>query len=60
MSGGLDSSLVASVASKVSKNKIRTFVFHKDKNYNESDVASLVAKELNTEHHNILIDKKIF
>tara|TARA_B100001057_G_scaffold371059_1_gene375073 strand:- start:180 stop:2090 length:1911 start_codon:yes stop_codon:yes gene_type:complete len=58
LSGGLDSSLVASIASKVSTKKIQTFcISQKNKNYDESNISNLVSKKLNTEHKNILIDK---
>ena len=43
---------------KGSNQNIKTFsIIQKDKNYNESDIANLVAKNLKTEHHNIMIDK---
>jgi asparagine synthase (glutamine-hydrolysing) len=55
LSGGIDSSLVAAIASK--KEKIKTFcIKFKGKKYDESNFALAVAKHLNTEHHTIECD----
>ncbi len=51
LSGGIDSSLVTSVASKLATQKVKTFSigFHENK-YDESPYAEAIAKHLNTEH----------
>lgn len=55
LSGGLDSSLVAAIGSKLSKNKIKTFSIGR---YDSPDVlaAQWVADTLNTDHHHIPFD----
>lgn len=52
LSGGIDSSLVTAVASKISEKKVKTFsVGFEDAQFDESQYANQVAKHLNTEHH---------
>jgi asparagine synthase (glutamine-hydrolysing) len=53
LSGGVDSSLVTAVASKVSSSPVKTFTigFPGGKNYDETPYASLVAKHFGTDHH---------
>lgn len=52
LSGGVDSSTVAYFAQKNSVKKIQTFsIGFKEKSYDESNYAKLVAKHLGTEHH---------
>ena len=55
LSGGLDSSLIAAIGSKVCKHKIKTFSIGRD---DSPDVlaAQLVADTLNTEHHHVSFD----
>lgn len=55
LSGGIDSSLIAALASKVSSNKIKTFSvkFNEDK-FDESQYARKVATHLDTDHHEIV------
>tara|TARA_B100001057_G_scaffold457960_1_gene506729 strand:- start:270 stop:1703 length:1434 start_codon:yes stop_codon:yes gene_type:complete len=51
LSGGYDSSLVASILAKKQKDKINTFTIgFKDKNYNEAEHAKSIAKYLGTNH----------
>jgi len=59
LSGGVDSSLISTIASKVSNKKINTFTigFH-DKKYDESSNAQKVAMHLNTNHENYLLNEK--
>ena len=54
LSGGIDSSLVASIMQKNSFKKIKTYSigFHEDE-YDESVYAKNIAKYLNTDHHEI-------
>lgn len=52
LSGGIDSSLVTAVASKISNTKIKTFsIGFENAQHDESIFAENVAKHLNTEHH---------
>jgi asparagine synthase (glutamine-hydrolysing) len=52
LSGGIDSSLVTAVASKISNKKVKTFsIGFEDAPYDESPYAHQVAQHLNTEHH---------
>ena len=58
LSGGLDSSLVTALYSRLSGNKIHTFSIgydsHKQR-YDETDHANEVAKHLGTEHHPLIV-----
>ena len=57
LSGGIDSALVTSICSKISKNKISTFtVGFQDQNYDESNIAKNVSKILSTNHHEISLN----
>ncbi len=59
LSGGLDSSLIASLASSVSSKKIDTFnISQANKNYDESITANLISKKINSNHHEIIINKQ--
>ena len=52
LSGGIDSSLIASLAQKNSKKKIQTFTIgFKDTEFNEANYAKKIANFLNTNHH---------
>lgn len=54
LSGGIDSSVVVGLMSKVSAEKIRTFnVSFDEQEFSESKYARLIAKRFNTEHHEI-------
>ncbi|MGW2870852.1 asparagine synthase (glutamine-hydrolyzing) [Kitasatospora sp. NPDC001225] len=51
LSGGLDSSVVTSLATQLSRHQVRTFsVAFRDKNFDESDSQLLVAEHLGTLH----------
>ena len=59
LSGGLDSSLVTSLMTKNSSNKIKTFTIGvKDNEYDESIFARKISKELNTDHHEYILSNK--
>jgi len=59
LSGGIDSSLVTSICSKLSKRKISTFtVGFTIKNYDETNIAKSVSKILSTNHHEIFLNDK--
>ncbi len=63
LSGGIDSSLVAGIASKVSKERIHTYTvgFEDDIGGNdETEVATKTAKFLNSVHENIILKKQDF
>ena len=61
LSGGLDSSLISSIANKHSKNTINTFSVRFDEaGYDESDKTELMKNYLKTNHHNVTITKKDF
>ncbi|MEM1002535.1 MAG: asparagine synthase (glutamine-hydrolyzing) [Bacteroidota bacterium] len=59
LSGGVDSSLVAALATKITTEKIKTFsVKFNEKGFDESQYASEVANHLQTDHHVIECDPK--
>ena len=59
LSGGIDSSALAYVLSKLSKNKLDAFaVGFKDKEYDESIYQKKISNELNINLHQILITRK--
>ncbi|MFD2823589.1 asparagine synthase (glutamine-hydrolyzing) [Lacinutrix iliipiscaria] len=52
LSGGIDSSIIAALASQTTESKIKTFsVKFNEKGFDESEYASQVANHLKTEHH---------
>ncbi|MCE3227674.1 MAG: asparagine synthase, glutamine-hydrolyzing [Bacteroidetes bacterium] len=54
LSGGIDSSAVVGLMSKVSSEKIRTFNVNFDESeFSESKYAKIIAQKFNTEHHEI-------
>ena len=51
LSGGIDSSIVVAMMSKISRNPVKTFTIgFKEKDFDESSYAEMVANYLNTEH----------
>lgn len=59
LSGGIDSSILANVISKVSKKRIHSFTIgYNVGSFDESKNAELVAKYNNTYHHSLLLDYK--
>lgn len=59
LSGGIDSSILANIISKVSKKRIHTFTIgYSIGSFDESKKAELVAKYNNTYHHSLLLDYK--
>lgn len=62
LSGGIDSTLVASFYTKISGKKINTFsVGYSDyKNYSELKYAELASKDIGSSHHPLEISKKEF
>ena len=56
LSGGIDSSLVASIMQKKSNKKIKTFsIGFKEKQYDESQFAKKISEYLKTEHHELIL-----
>ena len=56
LSGGIDSSLVASIMQSNNSNKIKTFtVGYKEDLYNESKDAESISKYLGTDHNNLIV-----
>ncbi len=56
LSGGLDSSLVAALASRSGGQAVHTYTATFDHVLNEGDAAEVVARHLKTEHHPVFID----
>jgi len=56
LSGGIDSSLVASIMQKNSSKKIKTFsIGFKEKQYDESQFAKKISEYLKTDHHELIL-----
>lgn len=56
LSGGIDSSLVTAIASRVSSEKLNTFTIRfDDSKYNEADFAKKIAEYLGTNHHEFTV-----
>src|SRR5690606_23578094 len=59
LSGGIDSALVSSIASKVSRNKINTFTIgFEDARFNESEIAENYASILKSNHQTTICQPK--
>ena len=59
LSGGIDSSLVTAKAQEVSSQKIKTFsIGNENTNYDESKYAKQVARHLNTDHEELILNDK--
>lgn len=60
LSGGIDSSLVAALCKKYSKNKVNTFSigFYED-GFNEAEKSKKIAEYLGTNHHELYVDEKM-
>lgn len=56
LSGGIDSSAIVGLMSKVSTEKIQTFTVNFDESeFSEVKYAQVIAKKFNTQHHNITL-----
>ncbi len=56
LSGGIDSSIVASIMQKKSRRRIKTFsIGFKEREYDESQHAGEIAKYLKTDHHEMIL-----
>ncbi|MES2838123.1 MAG: asparagine synthase (glutamine-hydrolyzing) [Bacteroidota bacterium] len=61
LSGGIDSSAVVGVMSKISNHKVKTFTITFDESeFSEAKYAATVAEKFNTEHHEIKLTPKDF
>ncbi len=62
LSGGIDSSLISALYSKITNRKINTFSIGYDeyKNYCELDFAKITAEHINSNHHPVSISKNDF
>jgi asparagine synthase (glutamine-hydrolysing) len=61
LSGGVDSSAVAALMSKIRKEPVETFsVGYPEQSYSELPYARQVAKHLNSIHHEVLLSKQEF
>ena len=62
LSGGVDSSLISSIYTKLSGKKIDTFSigYSEYKNYCELDYAKITSNHIASNHHEIIIDKKTY
>ena len=62
LSGGIDSSLISSIYSKISGKKIKTFSvgYTECTKYSELPYAKLVSKHLNSEHTEVILDKRSY
>lgn len=57
LSGGIDSSIVVAMASKLMKQPIKTFsIGFKDKKFNELPFARIVSTLYNTDHHELILE----
>jgi asparagine synthase (glutamine-hydrolysing) len=60
LSGGIDSSTLVALMSKVSSQRVRTFsIGFKEQSYNELAYAGAVAKKFDTEHHELVVSPNI-
>lgn len=54
LSGGIDSSIIVGMMSKISTAKVKTFsVVFEDEEFSEAKYARLIARKFNTDHHEI-------
>jgi len=61
LSGGLDSSILSAIASKHVSGKLKTYsVGFKEKKYDETSKAKLIAKYIGSEHTEVFIEKNEF
>ena len=61
LSGGLDSSIISSLTSKFTNGTIKTFsVAFREKKYDESSKARLIAKFIGSDHTEVLVGKNEF
>ncbi|MEM4264759.1 MAG: asparagine synthase-related protein, partial [Thermoplasmata archaeon] len=59
LSGGLDSSILAAIMAELSDHKIVTFTFADTDNAEDIHYARVVAENIGTEHHEIILDPTV-
>ena len=60
LSGGLDSSVVVALMSRVAQGPVRTFsVGFQERSYNELPYARMVAEQYRTDHHELIVEPHI-
>lgn len=60
LSGGIDSSVIVGLMSKVAGTPETFNISFHDKDFDESEYAELIAKKFNTRHHPIRLDPEVF
>jgi len=61
LSGGIDSSIIVGLMSKVASGKVKTFtVTFDEQEFNEARYAKMIASKFNTEHHEIKLNVSDF
>ncbi len=61
LSGGTDSAILARLANNAAQKKLHTLsIYFEEKNYSEKKYQDLVAKEINSTHHSILLKEADF
>jgi asparagine synthase (glutamine-hydrolysing) len=61
LSGGIDSSAIVGLMSKVSNQKVKTFsIVFNDPEFSEAKYARMIAEKFDTEHHEIMLDPEDF
>lgn len=57
LSGGIDSSIIVALMSKVSKEPVKTFsIGFEESSFNELKYASIIAEKFNTDHHEFVVE----
>ncbi len=61
LSGGIDSSILAKLANNVQQQKLHTLsIYFEERKYSEKKYQDLIAKEINSTHHSILLKEADF
>lgn len=57
LSGGLDSSLIVALMSRLSSQPVKTFIVgYSDKNYDETRYSRIVSRHFGTDHHELFVE----
>ena len=57
LSGGLDSSLIVALMSRLSSRPVKTFIVgYSDENYDETRYSRIVSRHFGTDHHELLVE----
>ncbi len=61
LSGGIDSTIIASIAASNVQNKLHTLsIYFDEKNYSEKKYQDIVAEKIKSSHYSILLTEKMF